>query len=237
MRRPRFQRHACRSTLVALILALPLLPGMGQAQVPPPAPAPTGLTLLSSPPEARITLLGESQIAGPAPIEVPPTWKGRFKVRVEAEGHARSDGALFIPEGGGAPRQLSDSPGWSPGLIVRSLSFPGLPDLSSDNRLRGTLLAAAATGAGAAALRAHRFYRRDLGRDDIHASDRAEDYRIQRNRWTTYGAGVYTFSVYYENSRVPPGFKEATWTSKGEAVESAEILVLPENPGSTTPER
>ncbi len=194
--------RACRPTRAALYLALQLLPGLGQAQTPPLAV--TSLTLLSSPPEARITLVGESRLMGPAPIEVPPAWKGRFKIRVEAEGCARSDGALLIPEGGGAPRQISDPPGWSPGLMIRSLNFPGIPDLSSDHRLRGTLLFAAATGAGAAALRAHRFYRRDIGRDDVHAGDRAEDYRIQRNRWTAYGAGVWALSAvdYWMRPRV-----------------------------------
>jgi hypothetical protein len=136
-----------------------------------------------------------SQITGPAPIEVPPTWKGRFKIRVFALGHARSYGALVIPEYGGAPRQASDPPGWSPGLLMRSFSFPGLPDLTSDHRERGALLFAAGLGASLAAARAQVFYRRDLDRDDLHAGDRAEDDRIQRNRWLAYGAGVWALSA------------------------------------------
>ncbi|HEY7727452.1 MAG TPA: hypothetical protein VID50_03285, partial [Candidatus Eisenbacteria bacterium] len=79
-------------------------------QTAPPAPI---LTLLTAPPAARIALHGVSRLTGPAPLDLPLGWSGRYSVRVGAPGYATGQFLLAVPSTGQAPYSLSEAPGLS----------------------------------------------------------------------------------------------------------------------------
>lgn len=162
------------------------------------------LTLLTAPPSARVALHGTSRLVGPAPLDLPPGWSGRYSTRVGAPGFATAQIVLAFPSTGGAPYSLSEAPGLSAGLLFRSLNFPGLPDFSSGHEARGVVLAAAGVTGAVGAANAEWRHSRDSKRNDLEARDRAEDDRIYRNRWLGYVGVVWAISVldYAERARV-----------------------------------
>jgi len=160
------------------------------------AQAPAGeLTVLTSPAEARLTLWGPSDIVGTAPLDLPSTWIGVFKVRVEAPGYARANGLIELPARSFRPTLISERPGISPGLLVRSLNFPGVPALSSGHKERGLAFLTAGVGGLAATARDHFRYRDKLQGSDVDSEDRAKDFHYARNRWAAYTGAVWGLSA------------------------------------------
>ncbi|MBI4363992.1 MAG: hypothetical protein HY568_01050 [Candidatus Latescibacteria bacterium] len=151
--------------------------------------------MLTLPTDAHLTLKGPSEAAGYAPLDLPHLWNGRYSVVIEGGGCSRTQGVLFIPSRGGMPYALSEPPGLSTGLVIRSLSFPGVPAISSGHVPRGIVLSAAATGAAFAGIRAHHFYRRAVNDDDSEAQDRVDVYRGSRDRWAGYLGAVWGLSA------------------------------------------
>jgi hypothetical protein len=158
-------------------------------------PAATAMTVLTAPPGARVALHGASRLSGLSPLELPSGWNGRYSVRVGAPGFATAQLLLAVPSTGEAPYSLSEEPGLSPGLLFRSLSLPGVPDLSAGRTARGWVLVGAAVVGGAGAARAEKLHSRDLKAGDSEAADRAKDDRIYRNRWLGYVGTVWAMSA------------------------------------------
>jgi hypothetical protein len=164
----------------------------------------TAVTLLTAPPEARVSLHGTSHLVGPSPVELPAGWSGRYTIQIGAPGYATGKIALAFPSTGQAPYSLSEAPGLSAGLLFRSLNFPGAPDYLGGHEERGLILAAAAVGGGIGAARAEQMHSRDSKRSDLASQDQAEDDRNYRNHWLGYVGAVWALSAldYIERGRV-----------------------------------
>lgn len=191
-------------TILPLLLAASLLaPGTGFSQTattsPPAAPAattePSTLTALTHPSGSWLRFEGPSRIQGPSPLELPPSVQGRFSLVVTGANVARSQGVLYVPPRGAAARLLSEPRAFSAGLLVRSLSYPGLPDITARRRLRGAILGAAATGGLVASGFAHFRYRDRLDEFGTLAADRAQDERLARKSWAKYAGVVWGASA------------------------------------------
>src|SRR5262245_45022961 len=162
-----------------------------RAATPAVPPDPVELSILTSPPGAHLTLTGESDVAGQAPLDLPTLWTGRYSVTIEGGGMSRTQGVLHIPPPGGLAYQLSEPPGPSIGLLIRSLNFPGLPAISSRHEMRGGAMAIAAAAGLGLGVRAHVFYRNSLKDDDLFADDRARDFKRSRDEWAAYLGAVW----------------------------------------------
>jgi hypothetical protein len=190
-----------RTLIVTAAIAAILAPAALNAQESPapggqPAlPKRTLLSIRSFPDHATLTLSGPAEATGQAPIEIPATYEGTFSVRVRGEGFARTHGRIYLSPSGGAPTLVSERPGASAGLLVRSLNFPGIPDLSAGHGGRGLLLMTGAVGAGIAATRAHVRLRHRLDEPGIYAAQRSADERVMRNDWIGYGLGLWGVSA------------------------------------------
>jgi hypothetical protein len=167
------------------------------------APRTGTLTLLSLAPGARIALKGTSAYSGPSPLEVPEGWSGRYSVVLGAPGHATGQSVIGIPTTG-APYSLSEAPGLSTGLLVRSLNFPGLPDISSGHKDRGTALLLGAGVATFGSIYSQIEHDQAIDRGTLDGYEDADDYRMYRDRWFAYGGAVWAVSAldYMVRSRV-----------------------------------
>jgi len=165
------------------------------AQRPPADTSQTVMTIVTSPADAWVTLSGSSEVSAASPLELQPQWTGRYAVTIDAPGYATARGALFIPERGSAPYALSEPPGISPGLVLHSLYFPGVPHLLTRRSGRAfAFLAAGAGGLGAVA-RDQLEYRSKLKQTDLESQDRAGDFRYARDRWAIYTGVVWGMSA------------------------------------------
>jgi hypothetical protein len=156
---------------------------------------PVVLSVLTSPPGAHLSLTGESDVAGQAPLDLPTLWNGRYSVIIEGAGASRTQGVLFIPPRGGLAYALSEPPGASIGLLIRSMNFPGFPAISSGHRARGGALALAGASAIGLGVRAHVFYRNSLKDDDLDAPARARNFKRSRDQWAGYLGAVWGASA------------------------------------------
>jgi len=187
-----------RSFLLLLIVASLLAPRVGSSQTAstsPPVGTPTTLTALTQPTSTWLRFDGPSRIQGAAPLELPPTFQGRFSLVVEGATVARTQGVLYVPPRGLAARLLSEPRGFSGGLVVRSLSYPGLPNITAKRPVRGLVLAGAATGGLVAAGFAHFEYRERLDEFGGNSGDRALDKRTARNSWVKYAGATWAVSA------------------------------------------
>jgi hypothetical protein len=153
------------------------------------------MTVLTSPPDARVLLQGSSEVGGQAPLELGPQWTGRYSVLVAAPGYATARGALEFPLGGGKPTSRSEPPGMSGMMLLKSLNFPGVPDLLSGSKGRGLALLTAGLGGAGAALRNHLEYRTNQKKTDVESRDKAFDFQYARERWSIYTGGVWGLSA------------------------------------------
>ncbi len=196
----RLMRHSGnrRARLVPAALAVAAAAYLGPipawAQQTQPA-RPSEITILSSPPKARLMLDGPSAVDGYSPLDLPVHWTGRFQVRIDAPGYATVRGLLYFPPRGANAYALSESPSLSAGLLLHSLNFPGVPALSTHHTARGVAFLAAGAGGLAATARDHLRYRDKVDEQDVLAQDRARDYRYARNRWAAYTGAVWTLSA------------------------------------------
>jgi hypothetical protein len=181
--------------LVALLLAAsasaqPLGEAPSTAEPGPPI-----LTVLSSPPNVSLSLSGPAEVYGRTPMDLPSSVVGRFSLLAEGGGVAKTQGVFAFNPRGAAPYCLSEPPGMSAGLLVRSLNYPGVPAMTVKRALRGAPLAMAETGAIVQALRAHLRYRDRLDEPGILSGVRASEERRVRNAWIIYGASVWGVSA------------------------------------------
>ena len=200
-------RHARTAFAAFAALLIAALPAPLRAQ--PVTTAGTGLTLLASPPGARVAISGTSSLSGPSPLELPAGWSGRHSVRVGAPNYATGQGVIAIPSSG-APYSLSEAPGLSAGLIVRSLNLPGFPAMSSGHKARGLLFLAGAAGAGFGAAQAQMRHDDDTDLGTVTGDDEAADHRLERDRWLGYGGGVWALSALDYMVRARVRIQEAT---------------------------
>jgi len=145
------------------------------------------LTILSSPPDARIAIRGSGELMGASPLELGPEWVGRYVITVDAPGYAPAEGVLFFPPRGNPPYAVSDK------LLLRTLHFPGVTALQSRRQER-VLLSAAVGGLGAV-VRDHLEYGSNHGKTDFESQDRAQDFRYARGRWAIYTGAVWGMSA------------------------------------------
>jgi len=203
-----------RAFLPLLVVASILAPRAGLSQTAatgsPVTSAPTTLTALTQPPAAWLRFSGESRIQGPSPLELPSTFQGRFSLVVDGASVARSQGVFYVPPRGAPARLLSEPPGMSAGLIVRSLSYPGLPNITAKRFLRGGVLAVAATGGLAMSGFKHFEYRDRQDEFGAHAADRALDERKARNSWAKFAAATWAVSAVDYSIRPRLAVEEST---------------------------
>ena len=207
------------AVLVTLVLSFPHAASgqtPGGSQPPKPAPpaanararGPGPLTLVTEPKGALLSLSGSSGITGRAPIDVPASITGRYKIVAQGAGFSRAQGVIYIPPNGALPYVASEPQGISAGLILRGLNYPGVPDLTSGHPARGVALTVAGTSALTMAAVSHFTYRKRL--DDVGnlALDRAQEAKRFRDAWVVYGAAVLGASAfdYWTRSRI--GLKE-----------------------------
>jgi len=153
------------------------------------------MTLISSPADAWVALRGSSELMGNSPLDLGPGWSGRYIVTITAPGCATARGALFFPPRGSRPYSLSDPPGVSGGLLLRSLNVPGVPELMSGSQRRGLALLTAGAGGVLAMTRDHIKYRDNLANPDEESQDRARNFRYARARWALYTGAVWGLSA------------------------------------------
>ena len=193
-----------------------LVPRVGSSQTASPSQAAdpastqTTLTALTQPTSTWLRFDGPSRIQGAAPLELPPTFQGRFSLVVEGNTVARTQGVLYVPPRGLPARLVSEPRGFSGGLVVRSLSYPGLPNITAKRPARGLILAAAATGGIVAAGLAHLEYRERLDEFGANSGDRALDKRIARNSWVKYAGATWAVSAVDYWIRPRLGLEEST---------------------------
>jgi len=188
-----------RAFLPILVGALLLAPRAGLSQSaaasPPAASAPPTLTALTQPSSTWLRFSGPSRIQGPSPLELPSSFQGRFSLTVDGSSVARSQGVFSVPPRGAPARLLSEPRGMSAGLIVRSLSYPGLPNITAKRYLRGGVLALAATGGLGMSGFKHFEYRDRQDEFGAFAADRALDERKARNSWAKYAGATWAISA------------------------------------------
>lgn len=188
-----------RAFLPCLVAASLLAPRAGLSQTaaatPPAASAPSTLTALTQPSGAWMRFRGASGIQGPSPLELPPSFQGRFSLTVDGPTVARSQGVFSVPPRGAPARLLSEPRGVSGGLIIRSLSYPGLPNITARRYLRGGTLALAATGGLVMSGFKHFEYHDRQDEFGAHAADRALDERKARNSWAKYAGVTWAISA------------------------------------------
>ncbi len=190
-----------RIVVLAAALAALVAPRAVLAQAPPAAggqpalPKRPMLSIRSNPDHATLVLSGPAEATGQAPLEIPATYEGTYSVRVGGEGFAKTTGRIYLSPSGRPPLLVSERPGPSSGLLIRSLNFPGVPDLTSGHGGRGLVLLSAAAGAGFAATRAHLRLHERLDEPGAFAASRADDERRERNAWIGYGGAVWGLSA------------------------------------------
>ena len=180
------------ASLLAPQAAAQTTPG---AAVPAAGSSPPTLTVLTQPAGVWLRFQGPSRIQGLAPLELPPSFQGRFSLVADGPNVARTQGVLFIPARGTPAKLLSESGAMSGGLLIRSLSYPGLPNITAKRPLRGGILAVAATGGLAASGYEHFKYRDRLDESGAEAGDRALDHRKARNSWAKFAGATYGISA------------------------------------------
>lgn len=187
-----------RSIQMALLGTL-LAAATAQAQDTPKSPAASsvapGVTILAEPFGVRLEFTGRLSVNGESPLELPPAASGRFSLLAAGEGVARTQGAFRISGAGNEAEALSEPPGMSAGLLVRSLNFPGFPDITAKREARGAILTLAGSGAIFGSVRSHLRYRARLDEFGDYASDRMIDERRARGSWIKYGAAVWGVSA------------------------------------------
>jgi hypothetical protein len=192
--------HA-RSTALAALLASILAADPSFAQETPkatPAQGSTdspGITILAEPYGVRLRFRGGLDMDGVSPLELPASATGRFSLAAKGEGIARTQGAFRIAAVGSPAELLSEPPGMSASLLVRSLSFPGFASYAAKREPRGIVLATAGAGAIFGAARSHLRYRDRLDEFGAYASDRVVNERRARDSWVRYGAAVWGVSA------------------------------------------
>jgi hypothetical protein len=169
-------RRAFVPTMIAAAL-LPLLAGVAGAQplgeAPGPEAGPPILTVLSNPPNVSLSLSGPAEVYGRTPMDLPSSVVGRFSLLAEGGGVAKTQGVFAFSPRGEAPYCLSEPPGMSAGLLIRSLNYPGIPAMTVKRPLRGFPMSVAATGALVQATRAHLHYRDRLDEPGVLSGLRA----------------------------------------------------------------
>jgi len=163
-----------------------------------PSATPSGppiLTVLSNPPNVSLSLSGPAEVYGRTPMDLPSSVVGRFSVLAEGGGVAKTQGVFAFNARGAAPYCLSEPPGMSAGLLIRSLNYPGVPAMTVKRSLRGAPMTVAETGAIVEALRAHLRYRDRLDEPGTLSGVRAIEERRVRNAWIIYGASVWGVSA------------------------------------------
>lgn len=180
---------AVLSTHAAGALAQPL------GEAPPATAGPPILTVLSNPSNVTLSLTGPTEVYGRTPMDLPSSVVGRFSVTAQGGGVAKTQGVFSFSPRGQAPFCLSEPPGMSVGLLIRSLNYPGIPAMTVKRTLRGLPLALAETGALVQATRAHLDYRDRLDEPGAFSGLRAREERRVRNAWLAYGAGVWAVSA------------------------------------------
>ena len=190
---------------IALAAAVPSFPGsalaqpLGEPPTPPSTPsAETGppiLTVLTSPPNVSLSLHGPAEVYGRTPMDLPSSVVGRFSVLAEGGGVARTQGVFAFSPRGDAPYCLSEPPGMSAGLLIRSLNYPGVPALTVRRGTRGFPMMIAETGGLIEALRAQLKYRDYLNDPGLVPGIRARHERRIRNTWLLYSGSVWGVSA------------------------------------------
>ncbi len=186
--------------LAAVLAALAAPRGLWAQAAPVPGGQPAlakkpMLVIRSNPDHATLSLSGPADATGQAPLEIPATFEGTYTVRVGGEGYAKTTGRIYLSPSGRPPVLVSERPGPSSALLIRSLNLPGLPDLSAGHGGRGVLLLSGAAAAGFAATRAHLRMHERLDEPGAFAAARADDERRERNAWIGYGAAVWGVSA------------------------------------------
>ncbi len=187
-------RHAALIPVVSLLL-LALSAGPAASQLGDQAPAPPILTLLSSPPGASISIKGPTEVYGHTPMDLPSSVVGRFSMLAQGGGVARTQGEFEFGSLGERPVMVSEGPGMGPTLFLRSLNFPGFPDISAKRTFRGITLTLAEVGALGMAAGAHVRYRNHLNEAGAEEGIFAREQRRIRNSWLAYGGGIWAMSA------------------------------------------
>jgi hypothetical protein len=153
------------------------------------------MTILGSPPDARIDLRGSSELIGTAPLDLGARWSGRYSVVVLAPGYAAAQGVLFFPEPGIKPYALSEPGRLTGKLLFHSLYPPGAAALMSGRSARGWALVAAGAGGLGAVVRDQVEYSDNRDKPDVLLQDKAGDFRYARDRWAIYTGAVWALSA------------------------------------------
>lgn len=192
------ERRWMASAGIAVLLPFLAAAAVAQPLGEPPSSTAAGppiLTVLSTPPNVNLSLTGPAEVYGRTPMDIPSSVVGRFSILAEGGGVAKTQGVFAFSPRGEAPYCLSEPPGMSAGLLIRSLNYPGIPAATVKRSLRGFPLAAAETGALIQATRAHLRYRDRLDEPGVLSGVRAREERRVRNTWLVYGAGVWGISA------------------------------------------
>lgn len=176
------------------LLAMITTVGPASAQQPELAPA-HSLTVTTNPSGLNLHLEGSVEITGASPLELPSAAEGRFSMTAEGSDVPRTQGVFRFPERGMPPRALSEPAGLSAGLLIRSLNYPGIPNVASKRPERGWPMTFAATGALGMATAAHFEYRKDLDTPGTLAGFDIREERRERNAWLIYGGAVWGMSA------------------------------------------
>ena len=163
---------------------------MGDQQTRPPV-----VTLISNPPGASIAIQGPAEVFGQTPMDLPSSIVGRFSMLAQGGGVARTQGVFEFGTRGQSPVMVSEGPGMSPALFLRSVNFPGLPDITAKRTFRGLVMTFSEVGALGMAAGAHIRYRNHLNEAGDQEALRAREERRVRNAWLAYGGGVWALSA------------------------------------------
>ena len=221
-------RRAIPVPMCALVLSLLVPAGMAQAQLPDPAAGPPALTVLTRPPGVSLSIQGPTEVYGLTPMDLPSSVVGRFSFLAQGTGVARTYGAFDFGTRGEAPYPLSERSGMSASLFIRSLNYPGIPNMSTKRSLRGLPMLFAETGALTMATIAQVRYRDRLEEAGVIPGLKAREQRHVRNAWLIYGGSVWAVSAvdYWLRPRFTVHEATATRLSLGVPTLRRESVVL-----------
>jgi len=186
----------CFVLILVLALSVPAFRARtAAAQTGDQPAAPPVLTLLSTPPSVAIAIKGPTEVFGRTPLDLPSSVVGHFSLLTQGGGVAHTQGVFEFGARGEAPVMTSEGAGISAALLLRSLNFPGVPDMAAKRHVRGLSMGLAEIGALTLATRAHLRYRDRLDESGAVAAIRAGEERRNRNAWLFYGGAVWGLSA------------------------------------------
>ena len=153
-------------------------------------PAHDGLTVVTTPPGAEVTLNGEADLSGISPITFSYPTLGEYSLTVRKHGYEAYKSSLLLDPAKPQQVLVELSPKTALKAGLRSMVIPGWGQRYSENKSRGLLFSALFVGSAIVLLDAHSTFK-----------DREDDYNrrlAEYDNAVDQGGTIQELSVHYD---------------------------------------